>query len=57
MRAAGPGQAAGSDADPALEHCIERPFELTFATERHELVEIDALPLQPCEPRPASAEG
>ena len=53
----GPGQAAGSDADPALEPCVERPFELTFATERHELVEIEALPLQPCEPRPASAEG
>ena len=40
-----------------LEPCVERPFELTFATERHELVEIEALPLQPCEPRPASAEG
>ena len=53
----GPGQAAESDADPALELCVERPTELTFVTERHELNEIDALPLQPCEPRPASAEG
>ncbi len=56
----GPGQAAESDADPALELCTERPFELTLATERLErleLVEIDAIPLQPCEPRPASAEG
>ena len=37
--------------------CIELPFELTFATERHEhLVGIGAL-RWPCEPRPASAEG
>lgn len=52
-----PGQAADGDADPALELRTERPFELTLATERREPIEIDALPLQPCEPRPASAEG
>ena len=53
----GPGQAAESDTDPAVELCTQRPFELTLATERLELIEVDALRLQPCEPSPASAEG